>query len=341
MITGFACAEDFKILPPSVSLTPENTYKTQELKDYFNELKDFAQTKWVMKDVKNDSANKVLASFKIDQDGFITEPKIVFSSGSLLVDRHVLDTINELKQFKPLPKSFQSPILVKLYFNPSQKQYAGGGKEPDFGPYMRELQRQIKKNWNPPKGNESKRVVLMFKIAKDGRLLSCFVHKSSDDPETDKAALDALQKAMPFKPLPSEFKGSSVDILFTFDYNVWGRTDRPAYNKPVRLASQSVIVTLDDKLYVTNKNSSITRYGYKYVNAVKFSGNMPYFWQCKLDCKNRQIGVKKSYAGTSDKVIRDLNLILQSNFMFYENVKMQSIDKNQDYLKMYNYVCQP
>lgn len=211
----------------------------------------------------------------------------------------------------------------------------------DFAPYMRELQRQIKKNWNPPKGDVSKRVVLMFKIAKDGRLLSCFVHKSSNDPATDKVALEAVQNAAPFRPLPSEFKGESVEIQFTFDYNVWRGTDRPVYNKPVRLASQSVIVTLDDKFYVTNKNSSITRYGYKYFNAVKFSGNMPYFWQCKLDCKNRQIGVKKSFAGTSDKVIRDLNLILQSNFMLYENAKMQSIDKNSDYQKIYDYVCQP
>ena len=40
-------------------------------------------------------------------------------------------------------------------------------REPDFGPYMRELQRRIKLNWDPPKGNESKTVVLLFKIARD------------------------------------------------------------------------------------------------------------------------------------------------------------------------------
>ena len=55
-------------------------------------------------------------------------------------------------------------------------------REPDFGPYMRELQRRIKLNWDPPKGNESKRVVLLFKIARDGRLLSCKVQKSSGMP---------------------------------------------------------------------------------------------------------------------------------------------------------------
>lgn len=95
-------------------------------------------------------------------------------------------------------------------------------REPDFGPYMRELQRRIKMNWDPPKGDQSKRVVLMFKIAKDGRLLSCSVYKSSGLPNADKAAIQAVQLTAPFKPLPPDFKGPNIDIQFTFDYNVFG-----------------------------------------------------------------------------------------------------------------------
>ena len=94
-------------------------------------------------------------------------------------------------------------------------------REPDFGPYMRELQRRIKMNWDPPKGNESKRVVLLFKIAKDGRLLSCRVNKSSGLPSADQAALKAVELTAPFRPLPADFKGQSIDIQFTFDYNVF------------------------------------------------------------------------------------------------------------------------
>ena len=105
----------------------------------------------------------------------------------------------------------------------------GGGKpgidalrEPDFGPYMRELQRKIKLNWDPPKGNESKRVVLLFKIAKDGRLLTCRVLKSSGLQSADAAALKAVELTAPFKPLPADYRGQSIDIQFTFDYNVFG-----------------------------------------------------------------------------------------------------------------------
>ena len=99
-------------------------------------------------------------------------------------------------------------------------------REPDFGPYMRELQRRIKMNWDPPKGNESKRVVLLFKIAKDGRLLSCRVSKSSGLPSADQAALKAVELTAPFRPLPADFKGQNIDIQFTFDYNVFNASRR-------------------------------------------------------------------------------------------------------------------
>ena len=95
-------------------------------------------------------------------------------------------------------------------------------KEPDFGPYMKELQRRIKMNWDPPKGNESKRVILLFSIARDGRLLRVDVHRSSGLPAADKAAVDAVKLTAPFRPLPPEYKNDSVDIQFTFDYNVFG-----------------------------------------------------------------------------------------------------------------------
>lgn len=93
-------------------------------------------------------------------------------------------------------------------------------REPDFGPYMRDLQKRIKSNWDPPKGNETKRVVLLFKIAKDGSLLSCSVERSSRKADVDYAAIKAVKQTAPFPPLPPEFKGQSIDIQFTFDYNV-------------------------------------------------------------------------------------------------------------------------
>lgn len=96
-------------------------------------------------------------------------------------------------------------------------------KEPDFGPYMKEMERRIKMNWDPPKGNNSTSVKTKFRIAKDGRLLSYEITQSSGIASTDRAAVEALKLTAPFKPLPAEFKGEWVDIEFTFDYNVLRR----------------------------------------------------------------------------------------------------------------------
>ncbi len=92
----------------------------------------------------------------------------------------------------------------------------------DFKPYMKKLQRNIKRNRHPPKGNESKRVVLLFKIAKDGKLLSNSVYKTSGIPTVDRTALNAVEMTAPFRQLPAEYQKDSVEIQFTFDYNVFG-----------------------------------------------------------------------------------------------------------------------
>ena len=106
--------------------------------------------------------------------------------------------------------------------NPNGSPGVDALKEPDFGPYMRELQREIKRRWNPPRGNKSKRVVVLFKVSKDGRLLSLSIDTTSGEQDSDLAAINAVKAAAPFRPLPVEYRGNDIDIQFTFDYNVFG-----------------------------------------------------------------------------------------------------------------------
>jgi len=104
--------------------------------------------------------------------------------------------------------------------NPNGKPGIDAIKQPNWGPYMRDLEQRIKRNWTPPKGDSSKRVVIAFEISRDGRLLSKRIVKSSGVPLADTAAMSAIEQTAPFRPLPPEFKGSKVPIEFTFDYNV-------------------------------------------------------------------------------------------------------------------------
>lgn len=96
----------------------------------------------------------------------------------------------------------------------------------DFTPYMQNLQKRIKSNWNSPKGKESKNVVLFFKINKDGSINNLKVQKSSGNQEVDNAALEAVNTSTPLDPLPEAYKGSSVPIEFKFDYNVFDKNGK-------------------------------------------------------------------------------------------------------------------
>lgn len=114
--------------------------------------------------------------------------------------------------------------------------------EPDFTVYMKDLQKNIKKNWAPPRFSKSNSAVLLFKINKDGSLGDCKLFKSSGDSEFDKAALDAVHKTAPFKPLVAGFKGESVDVQFTFDYNLYDyRNAVPAVEVTTYVASKSKV----------------------------------------------------------------------------------------------------
>lgn len=90
----------------------------------------------------------------------------------------------------------------------------------DFGPYMAALQKAIKRSWFPPKGDETKRVVAIFQVKKNGDIGKLRIDKSSGVSRADQAALRAVRNASPFQPLP-DGSPPNVDIQFTFDYNVY------------------------------------------------------------------------------------------------------------------------
>jgi TonB family protein len=106
----------------------------------------------------------------------------------------------------------------------------GGGRdgidamaEPDFGPYIAELQRRIRRNWAPPTEDRSKRVIAMFKIGRAGNLMSVRIQQSSGSPAADQAAIAAVHASAPFRQLPPNFRGNDIDVQFIFDYEIYGQ----------------------------------------------------------------------------------------------------------------------
>lgn len=91
---------------------------------------------------------------------------------------------------------------------------------PKFEEYLANLQRRIRRAWIPPHQPTSKSTVVIFTIGVDGQLLGLRMQRSSGDSAMDSAAMQSIKNSAPFPHLP-QYATESVDVQFTFDYNVF------------------------------------------------------------------------------------------------------------------------
>jgi TonB family protein len=89
-----------------------------------------------------------------------------------------------------------------------------------MGPFMSSLEEHIKKNWFPPRGASSQRVLVLFYITRQGRLLHVEVKETSGNMKADEAAIAAIKAAEPFPAFPGQVDQDVLPVEFTFDYNV-------------------------------------------------------------------------------------------------------------------------
>jgi TonB family protein len=97
----------------------------------------------------------------------------------------------------------------------------------DFGPYMRRIVYATERAWWPivpevarPPLNKQGRVMIRFKIMKDGSVKEMILEGPSGDVSLDRAAWGGILGASPFPFLPKEFKGPYLELRFYFLYNV-------------------------------------------------------------------------------------------------------------------------
>lgn len=86
--------------------------------------------------------------------------------------------------------------------------------------YIREIENSIKINWEPPVGTNLKKATVKFTINKDGTLKVATIYATSGNTDFDKSAINAIKNSAPFPPLPDSLNRETLDIIFTFDFNV-------------------------------------------------------------------------------------------------------------------------
>ncbi len=86
--------------------------------------------------------------------------------------------------------------------------------------YIKQIEEPIKMNWTPPLGSNLKKASVKFTINKDGELIKNRIYESSYMDDFDMSALDAIEMSKPFPPLPEALERETLDIIFTFDFNI-------------------------------------------------------------------------------------------------------------------------
>jgi TonB family protein len=112
----------------------------------------------------------------------------------------------------------------------------------DFGPYLAELSRRLKRNWAPPTEDRILPVTVTIVIDHSGRLVSASILKSSGSASADSAVIAASKLSAPYRPLPSGQKYPSITVDCKFDYNS-GIQGQTVLRLPASEATNSVPIS--------------------------------------------------------------------------------------------------
>jgi TonB family protein len=114
----------------------------------------------------------------------------------------------------------------------------------DFGPFLADINRQIRRTWSPPKGKETARVVVLFHLGASGEVSNVHLEHPSGFADADAAALSAVQSGS-FRPLPAGAHGP-VKFQFTFDKNTAAGGSSAALVSPDKAQEKVKTVTKID-----------------------------------------------------------------------------------------------
>lgn len=138
-------------------------------------------------------------------------------------------------------------------------------EEIDWTPFMKDMETKIKNNWQiPSKTDKSKGTTLIFKVGKNGELLSVSIMRSSGVMENDEAAIAAVKAAAPFRKLPDEYKKSFLTLDFTFDYSILGNDNQYIAQNTIEKKEPFQSPVIKQKNYVLKNDTYATTDEYIY-----------------------------------------------------------------------------
>lgn len=189
--------------------------------DYVADVQRRLRTWW--HPTKTDQGYSSEVRINIGANGTLDNLKLAKSSGNHAFDDAAFNAVRSASPFQPLPHELGRVAHLRFRFGAdiiAMDINSITVPSVDFGYFMETLRKQVKQHWMPPKQSTSCRAVVTFKVRESGGISDLRLSQSSGVAAMDSAALDAISQAAPFELLPIG-SPSTVDIQFTFDYNVF------------------------------------------------------------------------------------------------------------------------
>ena len=173
---------------------------------------------------------KILFSVSADGKAFDVEPSKYNKADKNTTDKVISVLKVSAESFPPAPEGGLHFYLRVKKNAPVFLEYRG--LNINYDPYVRYVQWRIKANWHPPSSDITRNAEVSFVVARNGTVSAVKILRSSGVVGHDKAAIQAVNDAAPFLYLP-DGSPKTVDVNFTFDYNVWKRDHRGRARKQI------------------------------------------------------------------------------------------------------------
>lgn len=179
------------------------------------------------------AAKKALEESK-PEVAIILATELIYSQGASEADaKDILQAALKKLELKAWPKNWQRDKI-------------------DYSHYMNTVSTWLRGAWAPPHANKSSRVEVRFDIKRNGEMKNLKVIQS-DNPTTDKAAMDAVRLAEPFRPFEKGWP-EQVAIEFNFDYNQHANIAEAERNKLVKKTLDGIQIIEEAKRAAKRKD---------------------------------------------------------------------------------------
>lgn len=179
-------------------------YNAQGDKIGVMKIQDFEEAKYTSP--KNGTESYAVMK-KVNDDSFFK------NINNFVKDDKMVQKLVATKQLREKSADTNNADLINKYFE----------KNPHMKEYVKNTQRKIRENWKLPVTNNGGVAKVLFKIDRNGKLLSCDIKQSSGNKINDESALNAVKNTVPFDKFPenTDKKLNEISIIMSFDYYVF------------------------------------------------------------------------------------------------------------------------